>query len=1022
MKSLKSFLMFVVLAHAGLAACQEGRRWSLERNILPSNIEAREAKLVILSDGSLNVTFRGSEIESPEIGGVFFTRSTDQGYSWSKPQPAVSVPGIQNVTHEIQSEGDSLLLYVTVFRPPSFEVLQFLSLDRGRTWRETERVFSDTDPVRVILTWKLAGKMHVAVLTERPRSGSPSEFTFWLARGRASGTYWDPPTKIKTIFASSLSIPRLVESVEGTSPSIYWRQDGYQDWVLDVILENPLTWRSRPVGTPPPLHKDLEEDRGVYYKVTTTQNRRVLFNRTDENPPTTELLAPIPSSIDKPSLNVVWQGKDNYTLPSSLSYEIQLDEQPAKTISDATQFQFESLVNGAHRLSLVAIDEAGNRQVPPTAERFTVRVLPVPKFIHPRNGDLLNVGTLNAAWQGEHNCEPDSVLVYSLKLDDRDWGEYGPAESQVIEGLEDGEHALFLRARDALDNISEDGVDVRFEVDQTPPQCVAEETSREWQDLPWPDLPDFSVQFRVVGSDNRTPGDDLEYNYQLDDGEPYPWRPITESTLISGLQDGIHRVSFRARDEAGNTQLEASVVAFDFNTPPNTRVWLDETRLTPTYRFAGKDSNNRPNDLSYRWRVDESSWSDWTTLSEIEASKIREGVSHGEHRLLVQARDPGGNVDPSPAELIIDVDTLPPPVPAGLVAVSREDGAIVEISWGSVAEPNVRYNVYRSTEETFRRDSAVLIAAELQRTRTSDNPKRQKNTLTYTYFVTALDRSGNESEASESQSVQVLGETEQREKEFEEKATKVDDLVRAGRWEEVAREMKDLGEPPPGKEAYPSYWGAVAKAGISLSEEPPSLGNLVAARAAMADFLEKYPDFSQAAEAERLFAEVKTKILWNRLKTYGIYGGVFVVVLILVLIVYRWIQNRRITEMPKITITEGAEEITPSKEALKDPTVLRRWAEVQADPESAENWGRLAFAFHNIGELESAVQSLYKALEISPENTRFHFQMGHFQKEAENIRESIRHFERYLQLNPESKKSAEEVQELLVKLKGQLKG
>ena len=71
-------------------------------------------------------------------------------------------------------------------------------------------------------------------------------------------------------------------------------------------------------------------------------------------------------------------------------------------------------------------------------------------------------------------------------------------------------------------------------------------------------------------------------------------------------------------------------------------------------------------------------------------------------------------------------------------------------------------------------------------------------------------------------------------------------------------------------------------------------------------------------------------------------------------------------------------------------------------------------------EVDTAIQSLYKAMEIEPSNTRFHFQMGHFQKETNNLRESIRHFDRYLQLNPESKKSAVEVKELLVKLKAEL--
>jgi tetratricopeptide (TPR) repeat protein len=700
-----------------------------------------------------------------------------------------------------------------------------------------------------------------------------------------------------------------------------------------------------------------------------------------------------------------------------------LDEQPATTIRDATRCSLESLVNGNHRISIVAVDEAGNRQVPPTTESFVVRVLPVPRFVNPEPNALLNQGDLAASWTGEHNCEPDSELLYSLKVDDRDWSEFDPSTSSDVTGLEDGEHAFFLRAKDALGNMSEDGTSVRFEIDMTPPDCVAEEVPREWDklDLEWPSLPDFKVEFRVTGTDNRTPADDLELRYRLDDKDSSDWLPITEAIVLGGLVDAMHKISFETRDQAQNIQVEPSTINFDFNTPPNTRVWLDETREPTTFRFAGKDDNSNASDLSFRWRLDEQPWSDWNVLAEVPASRVREGASHGEHTLQVQARDAAGNVDISPAELVIEVDTLPPDVPTGLIANDREDGAIVELSWAAVSEPNVRYNVYRSTNEKFDRGNAALVVPLVQRNRTSDRPTRLENTTTYYYYVTSVDRSNNESEACGPYAIEILGEIEIREKEFKAIVVRASDLIQAGQWGEVSALTSEGMSPPAGYEPYPDYWNAIAQAGVSLSEEPAQIQNLLGARKALADFLKNHPGFSETPLVQERFEEVKSKILWNRMKVYGIYGGVLVVLLVILAILYKWVQNRKITQMPMITVTEGADEITPSKEALKDPTVLRRWAEVQADSESSENWSRLAFAFHNIGEVENAIQSLYKALEIAPENTRFHFQMGHFQKEADNLRESVRHFERYLQLNPESKKSAEEVEELLEKLKEEIK-
>lgn len=1022
MRFIRIFGFLGVLLSVLGAQGQEGARWSKPRNILPSGMEAREAKLVILSDGSLNVTFRGSEISAPEVGGVFFTRSEDQGYSWSRPKPAVSVPGIQDVTHEIQSEGGNLLLYVTVFRPPRFEVLQFLSTDRGGTWRETDTVFVNTDPIRGIVTWRQEGRMFLAALTERTRSGDDSEYSFYLARGRASGAYWDTAIKIHNIFATSISPPSLIDNGPGQMPDIYFRRNAFQDMVLEVVTQDGLTWYDHPITAAPPTRGLLQQDGGVYYDVRATPQRQILFNRTDDVPPRARMITQIPASVSKPNLRVVWEGEDNYTLPGDIGFEVQLDEEPAELVRGATTYRFDALLNGNHRLTITAIDEAENRQSPPTTERFTVQVLPVPQFLTPRNGDLLNQTKTLASWEGTHNCGPESPLLFSLKVDDREWTEYTEETSMEIEGLEDGEHAFFLRAKDALDNISEDGVNVRFEVDNTPPTCVVEEVPRDWDqlDMPWPDLPDYKVEFRIVGNDNRTPGEDLEFRYRLDDQEASDWRPISELAVFTDLPDGLHRVSFETRDEALNVQAEPTTLNFEFNTPPNTRVWMDETISPPTYRFSGKDSNSEAADLSYRWRIDEGNWSDWTFDNEVIANSILGGVSHGQHRLFVQARDSSENFDPSPAEMLIDVDTVPPEPPTGLTLTARENGAIVEIRWDEVSESGARYNVYRSTQESFDREGAELIVPAMQRTRSSDRPSRGENTTQYYYFVTALDRAENESAPGPSQSVAVLGQKEIDINNFQELAGDVNDLIRLEQWNGVLDYSKNAPEPPPGFEGYPAYWSSVAQAEIALSQEPPSLQGLLSARTNLESFMARYPDFEHGAEVQERFDDVKSQILWNRLLAYGKYAAYLVVALILLAIVYKWIQRRRITEMPKITVTEGVEEITPSKEALKDPTVLRRWAEVQADPGSAENWSRLAFAFHNIGEVGTAIQSLYKAMEIEPNNTRFHFQMGHFQKETGNLRESIRHFDRYLQLNPESKKSAEEVRELLVKLKAEL--
>ncbi|MCA9450692.1 MAG: exo-alpha-sialidase, partial [Candidatus Omnitrophica bacterium] len=366
-------LVWGLMVQCVVAMGQETDRWSAPRNIVPPNIEAREARLVILNDGSLNVTFRGADIESPEIGGIFYTKSTDRGYSWSKPEPVISVPGIQSVTHQIESEGTTLLLFVTVFRPPNFEIVQFVSPNGGRTWSETDTVFAETEPVRAIHSWQMGGRLFLLLYTERVRTGNESEFSFYIVRGRGSGAYWDPPVKLHNVYASSIAASRLVDNGQGRMPSLYFRQNGFEDHLLENTSENYETWRDRPITSPPVGREFRQTDGGIAFKVEATPGRQILFNRTDNSPPQTKLITPVPSAISKPTLKIVWEGSDNYTLPDALRYELQMDEQAAFIVSDATNYQFDSLINGQHRLTIMAIDEAENRQVPPTVERFEVK-------------------------------------------------------------------------------------------------------------------------------------------------------------------------------------------------------------------------------------------------------------------------------------------------------------------------------------------------------------------------------------------------------------------------------------------------------------------------------------------------------------------------------------------------------------------------------------------------------------------------------------------------------------------------
>jgi hypothetical protein len=93
-------------------------------------------------------------------------------------------------------------------------------------------------------------------------------------------------------------------------------------------------------------------------------------------------------------------------------------------------------------------------------------------------------------------------------------------------------------------------------------------------------------------------------------------------------------------------------------------------------------------------------------------------------------------------------DTFPPPVPTGLTAVPALES--IELSWEAVAAPDVSgYRVYRAARE----DDWQVIADSVPVPAYSDrsfNPAQS-----YSYSVTVIDRSGNESDRSKPITVQA---------------------------------------------------------------------------------------------------------------------------------------------------------------------------------------------------------------------------------------------------------------------------
>ena len=102
-------------------------------------------------------------------------------------------------------------------------------------------------------------------------------------------------------------------------------------------------------------------------------------------------------------------------------------------------------------------------------------------------------------------------------------------------------------------------------------------------------------------------------------------------------------------DPAGNVTAQPAAIRFVVDrTPPHTQI--DQVTGSPAggtaiVEFSGTDNEPPPNWLMYSWRLDDGSWSPFSTATKALLPKL----APGPHTFAVRARDSAGNIDPNPA-------------------------------------------------------------------------------------------------------------------------------------------------------------------------------------------------------------------------------------------------------------------------------------------------------------------------------------------------------------------------------------
>jgi hypothetical protein len=266
-------------------------------------------------------------------------------------------------------------------------------------------------------------------------------------------------------------------------------------------------------------------------------------------------------------------------------------------------------------------------------------------------------------------------------------------------------------------------------------------------------LPVPEVWFRLVRNEwlPHAHANDISYSAHLTEREFHEWRGQTLVVAVRSLTRG-----FRHRPLESDPSNFVDVPIFDVSEPVNglqgvTTEKAVEVQFSPPNKML---SSEPLHDLAgYRvYRSSTGGAGTYELLGETGTSPYRDRQFEFGQTYYYQVRaifgKPGhvAMSDDSPAVKVTPRDVFPPAPPQGLQSIYS--AGAVELVWTANSEADFAgYNVYRLENQTAQRVNKALLRTPIFRDTTAPPGK------TLTYYVTAVDLTGNESKASKTEEV-----------------------------------------------------------------------------------------------------------------------------------------------------------------------------------------------------------------------------------------------------------------------------